>query len=148
MEYRCSACSRIVHLVPHGRGRYARPVEPPGPAPAEEDLRPPWFEATPRPAAQEEPSPRPPDPDPPPSQERAATPPPADRPSLAEAHELLGVPPGADAPTLERAFRERSLTCHPDKAAHLDEDIQRLAEAKFLRLRAAYDLLCEGRDPD
>jgi DnaJ-domain-containing protein 1 len=54
---------------------------------------------------------------------------------------LLGVPASADRSAIQRAFRERSLTCHPDKVAHLDPEFQALAERKFKRLRQAYDLL-------
>jgi DnaJ like chaperone protein len=54
---------------------------------------------------------------------------------------LLGLQPTADRRAIERAYRERSLACHPDKVAHLDPDFQALAEAKFRRLKQAYDLL-------
>jgi curved DNA-binding protein CbpA len=51
------------------------------------------------------------------------------------------VPPTADRDTIERAYRERSLKCHPDKVAHLDGEFQALAEEKFKRLREAYEIL-------
>lgn len=62
-------------------------------------------------------------------------------PGEAEAFAILGLPAGSSGEEIDRAFRERALGCHPDKAAHLDEEIQRLAAEKFLRLRAAYDRL-------
>ena len=61
--------------------------------------------------------------------------------SLARLFAQLGVAPTADQAEIEKAFRERSLTCHPDKVAHLDREFQALAEEKFKRLREAYELL-------
>ena len=58
-----------------------------------------------------------------------------------EACEILGVSPAASPAQVEQAYRERALQCHPDKVAHLDPDIQALAERKFKRLQAARDLL-------
>jgi DnaJ like chaperone protein len=55
--------------------------------------------------------------------------------------ELLGVGPTAARREIERAFREKSRRCHPDKVAHLDPEFQALAERKFKRLKSAYDLL-------
>jgi len=58
-----------------------------------------------------------------------------------EALALLGCKPSAGGAEIEQAFRERSLTCHPDKVAHLDREFQELAEKKFKRLRRALDIL-------
>ena len=154
MEFTCPGCKRVLRLVPHGDGRYAPPGEPPPPAPPVEERLPPWLkdqkgrrgrppEPEREPAAQE------------PAQARASGPPPThdveveepetepeERPiGLREALELLGVDPGADMPAIEKAFRERSRTCHPDKVAHLDLEFQELAERKFKRLQQAVDLL-------
>ena len=61
--------------------------------------------------------------------------------TLADAIEILGISPTADRDAIEAAYRERSLQCHPDKVAHLDPDFRALAERKFRRLRAAYEML-------
>jgi curved DNA-binding protein CbpA len=61
--------------------------------------------------------------------------------TIAEAMEILGISPAADRKTIDAAYRERSLQCHPDKVAHLDPDFRALAERKFKRLRAAYEML-------
>ena len=61
--------------------------------------------------------------------------------TLPEALEILGVEAAASRDEIDRAFHERSRTCHPDKVAHLDAEFQELAERKFLRLKSAYDLL-------
>jgi len=134
MEYRCAACRRVLTLVPHGEGRYAPPGDPPPPPVPAEERRPPWVrtsaEGTAGAGAARERPPRPPD----------AAPPPL---SVLEAYALLGVDVTTGRDELERAFRNRSLTCHPDKVAHLDVEFQALAEHKFKRLLEAFRLLAE-----
>ncbi len=92
---------------------------------------------------------------PPPSQSRGrnrrgdaegASPPPpravAGLPSTPEeARRLLGVPPRATRREIDAAFRKASRKCHPDLVAHLDEDFQRLAHEKFLRIKRAHEIL-------
>lgn len=150
MEYACQGCGKRIRLIPHGEGRYAPPGEPPPEAVPDADRAPPWMrgrpaeEAAPReqappPRSAPPPPPREPEPEPEPLQIPV---PPADEPmGPREACALLGVAPQADRKAIERAFRERSLACHPDKVAHLDADFQALAEAKFRRLQRARDLL-------
>jgi DnaJ-domain-containing protein 1 len=115
--------------------------------------RPPWVQAEAPPPGPDEAAP---DPGPPERPERPQQPEqpeqperlPPEAPASDEtpldalaALEVLGLGPTADAESIERAFRERSRTCHPDKVAHLDAEFQALAERKFRRLRAAYELL-------
>ncbi|MCB9826428.1 MAG: J domain-containing protein [Planctomycetes bacterium] len=144
VEYRCPSCGRVVHLIPHGRGRFARPGEPPGPPPADAELEAPWLDREPEPEAPERVEPAG---EPQGARSRAGpatAEPPRPRPApldLDEALRLLGLERGATRADAEHAFRERSLSCHPDKVAHLDEDFQRLAEAKFLALSEAFDLV-------
>lgn len=159
VEYRCSTCGRVNVLVPHGEGRYAPPgVPPPSTVPAEA-RRPSWVGSDGQPrrrtpsgdaggAGAAGPAPAKESPAPPPA--RPAQPPRPPEPArdaplgLAEALEVLGVPPTVSPEELERAYRVRSLACHPDKVAHLDPEFQALAERKFKRLRAAYELLGGG----
>lgn len=168
VEYACPGCGAVVHLIPYGEGRYAPPGKPPPVAVPEADRRPPWLTdeapegprpartASAEPAQQETPGwaagskeAREGDPIPPegprPRREQAPTSSSGggeDTPmGPAEALELLGVKPSAEAVEIDHAFRELSLTCHPDKAAHLDEDFQALAERKFKRLLKAYEIL-------
>lgn len=103
-------------------------------------------------------APRPPRPAPPPpggSRRPTREPPPPlarppRRPSVAlprtpeEAREILGIAAGADRKEVDDAFRRRSRKCHPDLVAHLDEDFQRLAHEKFLRLKRAQEILNRG----
>lgn len=156
VEYACQGCGHRIHLIPHGSGRYAPPGQPPPAAVPRAERAPPWMrgaspggdggpEAPPRradpreaPRPPRDPEPPPPPPEPEPEPLRVPPPPDPDAPvGVAEARELLGVETGADRAAIERAFRERSLACHPDKVAHLDEDFQALAEAKFRRLQKA-----------
>lgn len=144
LEYRCAVCERVIVLVPHGEGRYAPPGEPPPPPVPEERRRPAWTRG-PRPPAPEPPAPSPsPTVSAPPPPRRPA---PEDRPGRADpvtpldALEILGVTPTATREEVEKAFRARSLGCHPDKVAHLDAEFQALAHRKFQRLMEAYRLL-------
>ena len=165
MEYECAFCGRLIVLVPHGNGRYAPPGQPPPHFVPEAERQPPWAGAgapqrtqgapAEAPKAHPGPTPEPPSAAPPegpspfdfgeapPATEPPLEEPPLEEPpvGLAEALSLLGCSTSADRREVERAFRERSLTCHPDKVAHLDPEFQELAERKFKRLRAAYDLL-------
>jgi hypothetical protein len=161
MEYACQSCGRLMHLIPHGEGRYAPPGSPP-PAfvPVGERL-PPWIRDREAEAASGEPGPQRAGPkeaggqEPPPRQSPPRQPPerPAPEPQEAigeidqapigavEALRLLGLEATADEAAILSAFRERSRTCHPDKVAHLDEEFQELAERKFRRLQQAFELL-------
>jgi len=79
-------------------------------------------------------------PPPPPPPRRAAAP--AGLPSTpAEARAILGVASAATRKEVDAAFRKASRKCHPDLVAHLDEDFQRLAHDKFLRLKRAHEIL-------
>jgi len=57
----------------------------------------------------------------------------------------LGVPSIASAPEIRKGYREKSKTCHPDKAAHLGEAERQKMEEKFKTLTYYYEILC---DPD
>ncbi|MDA1195701.1 MAG: J domain-containing protein [Planctomycetota bacterium] len=140
MEYACQGCGRIIQLIPHGESRYAPPGEPPVAVPPSERA-PPWMRERPPESSGPESSGHGP---PPPAREPDPSPPEPPLPtpiSLSQALAVLGVDPTATRADLERAFRDRSRTCHPDKVAHLDIEFQQLAERKFLRLQQAYDLL-------
>jgi len=153
VEYDCQGCGTLIRLVPHGEGRYALPGEPPPAAVPQAARMPPWMRSgqaagkPPRQADDKESSgpkgrPAAGNPAPEPEPEPLRVPPPEEEVlTAADALALLGLAPAADAKAIERAFRERSLTCHPDKVAHLDREFQELAERKFRRLQRAYDLL-------
>lgn len=159
MEYRCAGCAVVLTLVPHGEGRYAPPgAAPPAHVP-EDARRPAWTraggpvqgagssEAARASAAGAASAAGPAEGAAAHGAAAAAGPARGARAhealTLVAAYELLGVPVTADRETLEKAFRARSLACHPDKVAHLDEDFRALAEQKFKRLVEAFRLVSE-----
>ncbi len=54
---------------------------------------------------------------------------------------ILGVGPGADQTEIRQAYRRLAAQYHPDKVAHLGEDLRHLAEKKFKSIQAAYETL-------
>ncbi|MDJ0721924.1 MAG: DnaJ domain-containing protein [Desulfobacterales bacterium] len=56
-------------------------------------------------------------------------------------HEVLGVGPDASQQEIRRAYRRLAAQYHPDKVAHLGEEIRRLADAKFKTIQSAYETL-------
>jgi len=143
MEFECPECGRLIRLIPHGSGRYAPPGEPPPASVPEAERRPPWAVDGDRRQTVTEAPPRPePEPEPVEIPEAQPKPDAGEAPlGPVEALALLGCKPSAGGAEIEQAFRERSLTCHPDKVAHLDREFQELAEKKFKRLRRALDIL-------
>lgn len=150
LEYACPGCGLVMRFIPHGDGRYARPGEPP-PAPVPpEERAPAWARA--RRGAPGDEGPGPPEAADGAAQARGREPrrppaPPVGEAAvgrLEEALALLGVGAGASEEEIRAAFRERSLTCHPDKVAHLDAEIRDAARRKFERLREALALLTGG----
>ncbi|MHC4789788.1 MAG: DnaJ domain-containing protein [Planctomycetota bacterium] len=68
---------------------------------------------------------------------RPTPPPEAERDSYA----TLGVPRSASQETIQAAYRARMSEYHPDKVAHLGEELQRLAHRKALEIQRAYEQL-------
>jgi len=125
-------------LLRRERGRARRR---PGPRPAPPPAPPPRGSAPRGKGKRAKSSPPPPPPSPPPP----SPPPGVDLPRTpAEARAVLGVGEDATAKEVDAAFRKGSRRCHPDLVSHLDEDFQALAHGKFLRLKAAHDLLRGG----
>jgi len=58
-----------------------------------------------------------------------------------DAYEVLGLPVTADVDRIRKRFRELSRKCHPDRVADLDEEIRKVADRRFRRIRAAYEAL-------
>ena len=64
-------------------------------------------------------------------------------PRAAAAWETLGLPPGSGLEQVRRRFRELALASHPDTAPAGNHPQAKTAAGDFLRIRAAYALLCE-----
>jgi len=60
-------------------------------------------------------------------------------------HEVLGVRPNATEKQIRDAFRRLAMHYHPDKVYHRGEEFERMANAKFLELKQAYEALLERR---
>jgi DnaJ like chaperone protein len=58
-------------------------------------------------------------------------------------HAVLGVARGASAAEIAAAYREQMRRYHPDRVAHLGEELQRLAHRKALDIQRAYAELGE-----
>jgi len=67
-----------------------------------------------------------------------------ERPAAAAPHgpsdpyRVLGIPASASADAIRAAYRARMSEYHPDKVAHLGEDLQKLAHRKAQEIEEAY----------
>jgi uncharacterized membrane protein YkvA (DUF1232 family) len=53
-------------------------------------------------------------------------------------YEILGIAPSASGEEIQAAYRARMSEYHPDKVAHLGEELQQLAHRKALEIQRAY----------
>ena len=53
-------------------------------------------------------------------------------------YEVLGIPRSATPKAIQSAYRERMQAYHPDKVAHLGEELQKLATEKSQQIQRAY----------
>lgn len=60
-------------------------------------------------------------------------------------YKILGVNKDASNEEIKKAFRSMALKNHPDKVAHLGEDIQKAAQEKFKKINEAYDKIKKSR---
>ncbi len=61
------------------------------------------------------------------------------------AYKILGVSEDASEEEIKRAYRKLVLLHHPDRVAHLGEDIQRAANEKLQQINAAYEEIRKQR---
>jgi len=61
------------------------------------------------------------------------------------AYKVLGVDSKASNDDIKKAYRVLEKEHHPDRVAHLGEDVKKAAEIKFTKLNAAYDAIKEER---
>ena len=58
---------------------------------------------------------------------------------------ILEITPDATKDEIKKAYREMAKKYHPDKVAHLGEDVKKQAEEKFKKVQEAYDNLKSSR---
>ena len=56
-------------------------------------------------------------------------------------YRILGIPESSSQETIRSAYRSRMKEYHPDKVAHLGEELQKLAHRKVLEIQKAYQQL-------
>jgi DnaJ like chaperone protein len=61
------------------------------------------------------------------------------------AYDILEVTPEATNEEVKKAYRRLAIEYHPDKVAHLGEDIRKSATEKFQKLSAAYEEIKKHR---
>jgi DnaJ like chaperone protein len=55
------------------------------------------------------------------------------------AYQVLEISPDADEEEIKKAYRRMAVKYHPDKVAHLGEDVKKAATEKFQMVQAAYE---------
>lgn len=65
--------------------------------------------------------------------------------SASAAYKVLDVDESASNEELKQAYRKMAVRFHPDKVAHLGEDIRKDAEKKFQKINEAYDQIKKER---
>lgn len=65
--------------------------------------------------------------------------------SLEEDYKILEVSPEASDEEVKKSYRTLAKKYHPDRVAHLGEDMQRAAEEKFSKLGEAYNNIKKAR---
>jgi len=61
------------------------------------------------------------------------------------AYQILEITPDANDEELKKAYRKMAVMHHPDKVAHLGEDIKKAATEKFQKVQAAYEEIKKQR---
>ncbi len=56
-------------------------------------------------------------------------------------YEILGINPGAGSADIKKAYRRMIAQYHPDKVAHLGEELRETAHRKTLEIQQAYEEL-------
>ncbi len=61
--------------------------------------------------------------------------------SLDESYTLLNVNPDASLSVVQKAYKEKMAKSHPDKVAHLSEELQKKAKELTLEINKAYNII-------
>ncbi len=59
--------------------------------------------------------------------------------NLPDAYRLLNVSPNAPWNEVQKAYKEKMAKSHPDKVAHLSEELQKKAKELALEINKAYN---------
>lgn len=65
--------------------------------------------------------------------------------NINSAYDILEILPSATNEEVKKAYRKLAVEYHPDKVAHLGDDIHKAATAKFQTLNAAYEQIKKQR---
>ncbi|MDP9317021.1 MAG: DnaJ domain-containing protein [Chloroflexota bacterium] len=68
-------------------------------------------------------------------------------PAVLSPYEVLGVSPDASPDEIKSAYHSKVKLYHPDKVAHLGEELQVLAQQRTLEINAAYTALTQAEKP-
>ena len=60
-------------------------------------------------------------------------------------YDVLGVSKNADAKEIKKSYRKMAVKYHPDKLQGVSEDIIKLSEEKFMKVKEAYEQIMKGR---
>tara|TARA_R110002049_G_scaffold262760_1_gene438826 strand:- start:4399 stop:5139 length:741 start_codon:yes stop_codon:yes gene_type:complete len=60
-------------------------------------------------------------------------------------YKILEIDPSATDDEVKKAYRKMAVRFHPDKVAHLGEDVKKEAEQKFIKLQEAYENIKKQR---
>lgn len=63
--------------------------------------------------------------------------------ALRSPYEILGIEPSATQEEIKIAYRKLANQYHPDKVAHLGDELQDLADQRFKEIQDAYEQLVE-----
>jgi len=58
---------------------------------------------------------------------------------------ILGITKDATDIQVKKAYRKMAVKYHPDKLQGVSEDIKKLAEEKFLKVKESYEQIMKGR---
>ena len=67
------------------------------------------------------------------------------QPTSATSYQILGVTKSDSNETIKKTYRKLTLRYHPDKVAHLGEDVQRAAKEKYQKVVEAYESVKKER---
>ncbi len=59
--------------------------------------------------------------------------------ALKNPYEILKIEPGASPEEIQAAYRKAVQAYHPDKVSHLGEELQKMAQQKFIEIQDAYE---------